>query len=133
MVINVLIPRIDSVSDRHFYQASWGIFLIAGAAGEWFLLRFSGSSRWFIVMVAGVSILLGGYTVSRNCVYRSETALWEDTARKSPENPRAYNNLGYAYSLKGRKADARDAYRHALEIDPAFEHARNNLKMLDKQ
>jgi Flp pilus assembly protein TadD len=66
-------------------------------------------------------------------VYKSEIALWEDTAGKSPQNPRAYNNLGYAYALKGRKADARDAYRHALEIDPAFEHARNNLKMLDRQ
>ncbi len=133
MVINVLVPRIDSISDRHFYQASWGIFLVAGAAIGWLFLRFPRGSRWFITVVATVSILLGGYAVARNCMYKSEIALWEDTARKSPQNPRAYNNLGYAYALEGRKADARNAYRHALEIDPAFEHARNNLKMLDKQ
>ena len=29
MVLIVLIPRIDSISDRHFYQASWGLFLVA--------------------------------------------------------------------------------------------------------
>jgi len=131
MVVNVLIPRIDTVSDRHFYPAAWGIFFAASTAMTWFLFRFRGGTRTFIALALCLTIVLGGYTVARNRVYHSEIALWEDTVRKSPGNPRAFNNLGYAYFLKGRKDDARKAYRHAMEIDPAFEHAGNNLKVLD--
>ena len=86
----------------------------------------------FVILAACILIMLGGLTVSRNRVYQSETALWEDTVRKSPSNARAYNNLGYAYFLKGREAEARSAYLRALEIDPGLEHARNNLDMLGK-
>jgi len=131
MVVNVIVPRIDSINDRHFYQAAWGIFLAASVAMTWLVFRFRGGTRTFIALALCLAIVLGGYTVARNGVYRSEIALWEDTVRKSPQNPRAFNNLGYACFVKGRKDQARDAYRRALEIDPAFEHARNNLKMLD--
>ncbi len=132
MVVNVMVPRIDSINDRHFYQAGWGIFFVASVAMTWLVFRLRGGVRTFIAVVLCLAIVLGGYTVVRNRVYRSEIALWEDTVRKSPQNPRAFNNLGYAYYLKGRKDEARDAYRRALEIDPGFEHGRNNLEMLDR-
>lgn len=131
MVVNVLVPRIDSISDRHFYQAGWGIFLAASVAMTRLVFRFRKGPRIFAALALCVVIVLGSYTVARNRLYHSEIALWEDTVRKSPRNPRAFNNLGYACFLKGRKDEARDAYRRALEIDPAFELARNNLKMLD--
>jgi len=131
MVVNLLVPRIDSVSDRHFYQAGWGVFLAASVAMTWLLFRLKGGVRAFAVLALCLAIVLGGYTIARNRVYHSEIALWEDTIRKSPRNPRAFNNLGYAYYLEGRKEEARNAYRRALQIDPAFEYARNNLKILD--
>ena len=130
MVVNLLVPRIDSVSDRHFYQAGWGICLAASIAVTWLVVRLRGGVRAFPVFALCLAIVLGSYTVARNRVYHSEIALWEDTVVKSPRNPRAFNNLGYAYYLEGRKEEARDAYRRALEIDPTFEYARNNLKML---
>lgn len=133
MVVNLLVPRIDTVSDRHFYQAGWGIFLAASVAMTWLVFRVRGGAGSFVVLALCFAIVLGGYTVARNRVYHSEIALWEDTVVKSPHNPRAFNNLGYAYYLEGRKEEARDAYRRALQIDPAFEYARNNLKTLDDE
>jgi tetratricopeptide (TPR) repeat protein len=133
MVVNLLVPRIDSVSDRHFYQAGWGIFLTASVAMIWLVFRLRGGARAFAVLAVCLAIVLGGYTVARNRVYHSEVALWEDTVVKSPRNPRAHNNLGYAYYLEGRKEEARDAYRRALQIAPTFEYARNNLKTLDDE
>jgi protein O-mannosyl-transferase len=126
----VLVPRIDGISDRHFYHASWGMFL-AGAViiTSLFFRRFK-SFKAFAVLVACISVLLGSFTVMRNHVYRSEVALWEDTVKKSPSNARAYNNLGYAYFLANRPADAQRAYLKAIEIDPGLEHAVNNLQML---
>jgi Flp pilus assembly protein TadD len=66
--------------------------------------------------------------VSRNTVYRSEVALWEDTARKSPGKARAWNNLGYAYQQAGRFRDAEAAYLRSLRIDPGYALARGNLE-----
>jgi protein O-mannosyl-transferase len=63
-------------------------------------------------------------------VYRSEIAIWEDTARKSPGKARAWNNLGYAYQQAGRFRDAESAYLRALRVDPGYELARGNLKVL---
>lgn len=131
MAMVVLIPRIDSISDRHFYHASWGLFLVAAIAITSFFYRRLPGFRFFVIFLACISIVLGSFTVARNRVYMSEIALWEDTVKKSPANARAYNNLGYAYYLAGRKDDARDAYLRALEIDPGLEHAANNLQMLD--
>ncbi|MBP7528724.1 MAG: tetratricopeptide repeat protein [Syntrophorhabdaceae bacterium] len=131
MVVNVMVPRIDSISDRHFYQAGWGILLVVSVAMTWLVFRLRGGVRAFAALGLCLAIVLGGCTVARNRAYHSEIALWEDTVLKSPQNPRAFNNLGYAYYLEGRKEEARDAYRCALQIDPAFERARNNLKVLD--
>ena len=130
MAIVVFIPRIDGISDRHFYHASWGIFLVAAVVTVSLFFRLFKSFRLLVVLTVCTSVILGSFTVARNHVYRSEIALWEDTVKKSPSNARAYNNLGYAYSLAGREADARWAYLKALKIDPGLAHAVNNLQML---
>ena len=70
---------------------------------------------------------LGYFTVARNETYRSEIALWEDVTRKSPNNARGYNNLGYAFATAGRIADAKRAYTTALSIRPDYALARANL------
>ncbi len=78
-------------------------------------------------------LILGFFTVKRNFIYWSETALWEDVALKSPMKARVYNNLGYAYTLDGRFKEARDAYVKALTLKPDYAIARNNLeKVLEK-
>ena len=79
-----------------------------------------------------VYLMLGYFTIMRNHVYRSEIALWEDTARKSPKKARVFNNLGYAYYLAGQYDKAKGSYVKALQIEPGFELARNNLLLLEK-
>jgi tetratricopeptide (TPR) repeat protein len=43
---------------------------------------------------------------------------------------RDYYNLGNALASLNREADAMDAYRQALKVDPSFEPARHNLEVL---
>jgi Flp pilus assembly protein TadD len=69
--------------------------------------------------------------VARQLDYRSEIALWEASLREAPWNARAHNNLGYAYHLAGRRADAQREFRAALVFDPRYEKARLNLLLLD--
>jgi tetratricopeptide (TPR) repeat protein len=125
---NSFIPRLDVANDRQLYLASWGVFLASAAGAD--LLRVKRGARWVTAVAAVLVVALGGLTVSRNAVYRSEVALWEDTAGKSPGKARAWNNLGYAYQEAGRPRDAEAAYLHALRVDPAYALARENLKAL---
>jgi len=125
---NSFIPRLDVANDRQLYLASWGLFLAVASGAD--LLRGKWGARWVTAVTAVLVIALGALAVSRNTVYRSEVALWEDTARKSPGKARAWNNLGYAYQQAGRLRDAEAAYLRALQVDPGYAPARGNLREL---
>ena len=74
-----------------------------------------------------VVLLLCALTIARNRTYATEVGLWSDTVAKAPGNPYSRNNLGVALSSAGRKAEAVDAFRGALEINPSYAGARDNL------
>ncbi len=46
---------------------------------------------------------------------------------RDPHNTAALNNLGVARDLQGKHADAQEAYRRALEVQPGLASARENL------
>lgn len=93
-------------------------------------LREKRGARWVTAVAAVLVFALGVLTVYRNTVYRSEFALWEDSARKYPGKARAWNNLGYAYQQADRFRDAESAYLQALRVDPGYGLARGNLSSL---
>jgi tetratricopeptide (TPR) repeat protein len=107
---NSVLPRLDAVNDRQIYLASIGPLALAG-----FALSLLPRGRIALSAVVALALALG--TFLRNQDYRSEVALWSDTVRKSPDGARAHNNLGYAYQLEGRRAEACAAYARALELD----------------
>jgi tetratricopeptide (TPR) repeat protein len=125
---NSFIPRLDVANDRQLYLPSWGLFLAVAAGAD--LLRGKWGARRVTAVATVLVLALGVLTVSRNTVYRSEVALWEDTVRKSPGKARAWNNLGYAYQQAGRFRDAEAAYLRALRVDPGYALARGNLREL---
>ena len=127
---NSLIPRLDLANERQLYLSSWGLFLVIAVGCT--KLQVRAGKNWVYWTMAAVLVVLAGCTISRNQVYRSEIALWEDTVRKSPHKPRAFNNLGYAYALAGRNEDAAKTYRQALHLNPDYKPARINLESLQK-
>jgi tetratricopeptide (TPR) repeat protein len=120
---NSLLARADAVNDRQLYLASIGPLALAG-------LGIALLPRWRAAAVVALAAMLGAATVARNHDYRSEVALWSDTVRKSPGSARAWNNLGYACQLAGRREEARAAYERALALDPDDFRARINLQGL---
>ena len=120
---NSLLARADAVNDRQLYLASIGPLALAG-------LAMALMPRWRAVAMVAVAAVLGAATIARNQDYRSEVALWSDTTHKSPGSARAWNNLGYAYQLEGRREEARAAYGRALALDPEDIKARVNLRGL---
>jgi Flp pilus assembly protein TadD len=82
-------------------------------------------------VAACLCVLLAGATIARNMDYRSETALWRASIARAPDNPRAWNNLGFALRLEGNHAEARAALQRALALSPDYGKARLNLEALE--
>lgn len=123
---NSIVPRLDVANDRQLYLAGWGLFLAASIEVSLILER-----RYALALGAGAALLFAVSSVSRQLDYRDEVTLWEASVRENPANARARNNLGYAYYLAGRKAEARREIEAAARIDPAYQKARANLLLLD--
>lgn len=124
--VHLLLPRLDVANDRQLYLLGWPLALALAAELSLWVER-----RTCVLILAMLTIALDSLTVLRNLDYRSETALWEDTVEKSPAKARTHNNLGYAYMLAGRSDEARHEFRHALQLDPAYYKARNNLLRME--
>jgi tetratricopeptide (TPR) repeat protein len=123
---NSILPRLDMANDRQLYLAAIGPALLFALA-IWQL-------RWRSVPVAlacAIALLLGTATILRNRDFSSEVTLWQATVRAAPHNARAWNNLGFAHRLEGDAPAAREAFEHALALDPDYRKARMNLEMLE--
>lgn len=124
--LHLVLPRLDVANDRQLYLASAPLGLAVVVAVQRGL-----DWRWAQRGVAGVLVGCAMLTVQRNHDYRSEIALWEQTAAQSSRKSRVYNNLGYAYQEAGRAADARLAYLRALQLEAGNTKARLNLRRLN--
>jgi tetratricopeptide (TPR) repeat protein len=87
--------------------------------------------RWAAPALAAAAALLGILAHERNRDYRTELAIWGDTAAKAPGNPRAHCNLGVALAgIPGREPEAMAEYREALRLDPGYAEAHNDSGLL---
>lgn len=89
------------------------------------------SARQFIIAAMVLLISASTLTIMRNSDYRSEVALWQSTAKLSPNKSRVHNNLGLAYFLAGQPEKARRCYLNALALDFHNFKAKYNLKALN--
>jgi tetratricopeptide (TPR) repeat protein len=125
--LHLLLPRADVANERQLYLVSGPLALALVVE-----LRLLLGQVWLRPAVLALAVVLGGLTLARNQVYATEVALWEDTARKSPEKARVHNNLGYAYLQEGRLDAAEAAFERALALDPRLYLARYNLQRLGR-
>jgi len=84
------------------------------------------------VLLGAVGLALAAGTISRNTVYQTETAFWQDVAAKSPRNARAANNLGMAHALACEPLAARSAFERAAAIAPDDPQPQVNLALLER-
>ena len=124
---NSLLPRLDVANDRQLYLALAGP---AWLAAWWLAALFPARRAVALAIAISLALVLGAATYRRNLVYADEITFWRDVTHKSPHNPRAFNNLGYAYALDGRKAEAETAFRRALALEPGDVRSAVNLRLL---
>ena len=122
-----ILPLGELVAEYRLYLPSVGIGMAVVSlvilAAQKVKLRSRVVYGLFAVVVAVLSLS----TVLRNTVWASETALWEDAARKSPALVRPHQNLGLYYGIDGRLEDARRELVTALALAPGNAELHNNL------
>jgi len=126
--IYLLLPRLDVANERQLYLAAWPLGMLL--ASEALRLLPQRLALGLLLVLCGT---LAWLTHQRNTLYHSEVALWQATARLSPNKARVFNNLGYALALEGRADEARQAYQRALQLDPQHLKARYNLQRLQTE
>lgn len=125
-LIYLITPRLDIANERQLYLVSWPL-LMALAAEMAILL----SARQLIMVAMVLLISASTLTIMRNSDYRSEVALWQATAKLSPNKSRVHNNLGFAYFLARQPEKARQCYLKALALDHQNFKAKYNLEALN--
>jgi tetratricopeptide (TPR) repeat protein len=124
----LFLPRLDIANERQLYLAGWPLFLALSMETT---LRLNAAT--FRLAVAASLLAFASLTILRNQVYADEISLWQDTVMKSPDKARVHNNLGHAYLLAQRHAEARREFGTALQLDPRHYRALYNLYRLDDE
>ena len=96
------VPIADPMAERRLYLPILGLLLVVAE----FLSRWKVKRGSLVATLAGILVLAGFLTYSRNGVWTSDTALWEDSVSKSPMKSRPQFQLAFAYYAQGRCSEA---------------------------
>jgi len=128
-----IIPLGELCAEYRVYLPFVGFVMAFTSLWAAAIRRFSLARKAFYAAALVLFIVLCAATVLRNRVWRSEIALWEDAARKSPAKLRPHQNLGTYYTMQGRLIEARDELQTAIRMDPHNYKLHNNLGIVYKQ
>jgi tetratricopeptide (TPR) repeat protein len=112
--------RYTFVADHYQYLASIGP-IVLGSAAIWQLERVR------VVVGVLISITLAVLTWKQAHMYSNIEMLWRTTIERNPSSWMAYNNLGIELAQQGRNADALDAYKHTVAMQPNYPEAHYNM------
>jgi len=114
-----LIPLGDTImADRYTYLSSVGIFIMMAFLID-FLLNSQEQLRILIISVFVIyASVLGYQTHQRTLVWRDSFSLWDDAAKKYPENSVVVLNRGLAIEKNGNPDEALIEYYRSEKLDP---------------
>lgn len=124
-----IVPLPVYYADRYLYLPSIGFFVLLGVAAGRLVQQQGISGRATNAVAAAAAVVLAVMAFNRLEVWRNDLVFWEDTARSSPGLYKPRLNLGIAYDMAGRYADAERELLASLAIRPT-EKARYNLAVV---
>ncbi|MEY3774955.1 MAG: hypothetical protein RLZZ129_1735 [Verrucomicrobiota bacterium] len=117
-----VVPLVEQTVAEHRMYLPLAAVLVAVVLG-----LHTGLGRKFAAVLAALALAAAAGTLARNHTYRSEFALWQDTAAKAPDNFRAHYNLGSVYLEAGDLTDAIASLERARALAPDDIGVLNNL------
>jgi tetratricopeptide (TPR) repeat protein len=127
-----LLPnRGEVVGEHRMYLPMIAVIASVAAAVGAITRRFAGSVGWQRALItcitAGACIAATTATRTRNTVYSSKLAVWQDTVDKWPHGARAYNGVADALRENDDLLNAVKYYEKSLELDDDQTQPRLNL------
>jgi Tfp pilus assembly protein PilF len=118
-----VVPLVTQTMAEHRMYLPLAAVITLGVVGLYDLIGQLGVVACFVLALG-----LTGLTLRRNETYKSDLAIWSDTAVKCPDNSRAHNNLGNALlKMPGQLPNATAQFKEALRLEPFYVDAHYNL------
>ena len=126
-----LIPSSELLADYKTYLSSVGILFVIAAFFIWvyqevlakYLIKSESNDISYAIQTALFCFTLfvtGFATLTRNKVWSSGEAFWENIIKNAPEKARGYNNYGVALSEQGRFKEAIPYFEKAISMDDKY-------------
>ncbi len=122
-----IVPLPTLMNDRYLYFPMLGAAALGGMGLERVLAR-GPRVRVAALVMAGVLLAsMALATIVRTRVWKDDLTLWTDTTAKTPDSKLAWLSLGSSLVDAGRRGEGIRAFHRALELDPNYLAALNNL------
>lgn len=124
-----IIPLVTLMNDRYLYFPLLGIApLAAGMIIE--LTERGQAARIAAIVISAYLLTFPWLARERAKVWSDGMTLWQDVLNRSPRNHIAMTSLGDSWREQGDRAQALRLYRRALELNPDYFIALNNISNL---
>lgn len=124
-----LYPLNAYMAEHWLYLPSLGFFLILGAGLDILYKRKSTSNLSF-VLAACLAVFFSILTVRQNGYWNNPLSFYQRTLKFAPDSSISYCNLGRIYEKAGRRQEAIEAFKKAIEVDPVQPNAYSNLAVI---
>ena len=114
-------------AERYLYLPSVGYALLLAMFLSWAKDKLPHATKGITMIFI---VIVGVYTIgtlSRNNVWKNNFSFWSDTAKKSPDNAIAHNELALAYVSQGQLDRAITEVQTALRLKPDSANAHISL------
>jgi len=113
----------QSAAEHRMYLTSAALIAWVVIAAAWAISRAPAGRRSPIVATGAavgllVAVALGVRTWDRSHDYQSLATLWASVIRHVPENPRGWRVMGSESWEAGRRSEAIEMYRRAVDLEP---------------
>ncbi len=125
----VLMKLYDAAGERERLQRLAAETLAVDAGSE-VASRYAGARPAFGRETTAASLFREGLAATAAGHHLDAAVAYRDFLSINDRSADAWNNLGWELAALGLRRQAADAYRRTLQIDPAYERARNNLTLL---
>jgi len=128
-VSNVIRVNLSYMMEHWLYLPSIGFFLILSGC-IYQIYKKEKLKILAIVMSGSIVLFYALLTVKQNNYWHDDVAFYETTVKYKPNTPRIYYNLGLTYGNLGRYKEAIQQYQKALELNPNYFLAQNNIAVM---